>query len=134
VLCSTSRSARSTPRSASNCGAGCATCTNRPADHAVRHPRPGRGAGTGRPRGRAARRPHRAGRHTRRDLQRAGIGVRVRLHRTRQRAGRTRRSGQFRIDGHAMPLPADVAEGDARLYARPHDMASAEPRMACRRA
>ena len=32
-------------------------------------------------------------------------------------------SGQFRIDGHAMPLPADVAEGDARLYSRPHDMA-----------
>lgn len=31
--------------------------------------------------------------------------------------------GQFRIDGHAMPLPADVDEGDARLYARPHDMA-----------
>jgi sulfate transport system ATP-binding protein len=32
-------------------------------------------------------------------------------------------SGQFRIDGHALPLPADVADGAAHLYARPHDIA-----------
>ncbi|MBF6023385.1 sulfate/molybdate ABC transporter ATP-binding protein [Lysobacter niastensis] len=34
--------------------------------------------------------------------------------------------GQFRVDGHALPLPAGVADGAAHLYARPHDLALGE--------
>ena len=64
--CSTSRSARSTPRCARSCGAGCAGCTTRSSHQRVRHPRPGRGARGGRPRGGDEPGPHRAGRHARR--------------------------------------------------------------------
>ncbi len=40
--------------------------------------------------------------------------------------GRVER-GQFRADGHALALAADVADGAARLYTRPHDIALVAP-------
>ena len=69
--CSTSRSARSTPRCARNCAAGCASCTTRSTSPRLRHPRSGGGAGSRRPRRRDQPGPHRADRAAGRCLRAA---------------------------------------------------------------
>ena len=86
--------------------------------HALRHPRPGRGAGARRPHRRHARRPHRADRAARRRLPRARDALRRRLHRhdepDRGRGRRRRRSAT-----PASPCRCRSRDGPATLAVRP---------------
>ena len=61
--CSTSRSARSTPRCARSCADGCAGCTTSFTSRDLRHARPGRSAESRRPRRGDEQGAHPAGRH-----------------------------------------------------------------------
>ena len=126
--CSTSRSARSTPRCARNCAAGCARCTTRSTSPRLRHPRPGRGARGGRPGGGDEQgRIEQIG--TPGEVyDEPGHRLRPRLpRRIDDAAGRGRR-WQDPVRRQVLDLePANARPGPSKLFVRRHDMHSVQP-------
>ena len=107
--CSTSRSARSTPRCARSCGAGCAALHDEiGVTTRLRHPRSGRGAG--------ARRPGRG------DEQAAGSSRSARPARSTT-TGQRLRAG---FVGESSALPVEVSDGRIRLGDQVLDLRTAE--------
>ena len=130
--CSTSRSARSTPRCARSCAAGCGGLHEKIARHlGVRHPRPGGGA--------RGRRPGR--RDERGRIEQIGTPQESTNGRqpplcmsssvTRWPFQSRSKDGAVQFQGQATGLGAEgVAAGQARLFARPHEIGIVKPEAA----
>ena len=93
-------------------------------DQRLRHARSGRGVRGGRPGGRDAQRPHRAGRHAAGSLRASGQRVRDGFSRQRQRLSRPSPGRQDALGEHRNGLPRihQRRSAAATAYIRPHEL------------